>query len=201
MSVLEELKEELCKTMKILYDQNLLTDLGGNISIRDPTDKSIWITPRAMQKNAVEPHHLVKLSLNGKILKDSKGRGPSVEYPMHLNIANKIHTNVILHTHPPYATAYSLLENPPPIPLITEELAMLIPEILLVPFAPSGSLQLGKNVVEALHKSKIVILENHGVVAIGEKIQETVLKTRALEEVFHKFLLAKHFGGEIRPLP
>ena len=128
MNPIEILKSDLCQIMHKLYSENILTDIGGNLSVRDPLDSNIWISPKGMQKNLVEPNHLVKLSLEGEVMENTTGLGPSVEHPMHVAIAKNTKYTSILHSHGPYAVAYSLLKQPPIIPPLTAELSILIPK-------------------------------------------------------------------------
>ncbi|MHA1449595.1 MAG: class II aldolase/adducin family protein [Candidatus Hodarchaeales archaeon] len=202
MTSLQELKEDLCRNMKELYAEKILTDIGGNLSIRSPEDETMWISPSGMKKDQVEPEHLVHVSMDGEILTDKTGRGPSIEYPMHLAIYKEDEDfKAIVHSHPPLATAYSILKNPPEIPLLTAELTMLVPEIVIVPYQRSGSQELATAAAEALFDCDIVILENHGVISATGTIQEAAVKTRALEECLGLYLNAKKFGGEIREFP
>lgn len=192
------LKEKVCQIMRELYQEKILTDIGGNVSFRDPNEEAIWITPSGLQKNLVTPNDLIKIDYNGKILVNNLNKEPSVETPMHVAIYDNEDFNAIIHSHAPYATAYSLLEDPPEIPLLTAELSYLIPEIIIVPYQRTGSLELGTEVSSALEDTGIVILENHGVVAASETLEKAVHKTHALEEYLRLFLLTKQFGSEIR---
>lgn len=202
MTSLQELKADLCRNMKELYAEKILTDIGGNLSIRSPDDDTIWISPSGMKKDLVEPEHLVQVSMDGDFLTDITGRGPSIEYPMHLAIYKEDEDfNAIVHSHPPLATALSVLKTPPEIPLLTTELTMLVPEIVIVPYQRSGSKELADAAAEALFDCDIVILENHGVISATETIQKAAVKTRALEEYLRLYLNAKKFGGELREFP
>lgn len=192
-------KEYLCHLMGDLYQEKILTDIGGNVSIRDSEEECIWITPSGMQKNLVKPVDLIKLDYSGKILINKTNMEPSVETPMHVAIYENEDFEAIIHSHAPYATAYSLLEDPPGIPMLTAELSFLIPEIIVVPYQRSGSKELGTEVADALEDTGIVILENHGVVAAAESLQKAAHKTRALEECLRLYLLARQFGKEIKP--
>ena len=199
MANISHLKEELCQLMQTLYQEKILTDIGGNISIRDSEEEIIWITPSGVQKNLVQPEDLIKIDYSGKILVNNTNREPSVETPMHVAIYENDDFDAIIHSHAPYATAYSLLKNPPEIPMLTAELSFLIPEIIIVPYKRSGSTELGEDVAEALEDTGIAILENHGVVAAAETLQLATHKTHALEEVLRLYLIAKRFGKELRP--
>ena len=203
----QELKESLCQTMKELYKEKILTDIGGNLSFRsseDP-DNIFWISPSGMKKDLVEPKHLIKMNMEGKVLdeSDESELSPSVEWPMHLRIYKEDEDfKFIVHSHAPLATGYSLLADPPKIPPLTAELGFLVPEIVIVPYQVSGSDELGEAVAELLWDSQTLILENHGVIAVSEEsFQNGAIKTRALEEYFQLYLNAKKFGGEIRPFP
>ncbi|MHA2364550.1 MAG: class II aldolase/adducin family protein [Candidatus Hodarchaeales archaeon] len=203
MSRLEELKADLCQVMRILYTEKILTDIGGNLSIRDPEDEdNIWITPSGIQKDQVQPKHLIKMSIiDGEVIHNPTDSGPSIESPMHIAIfEDDDNVEAVIHSHAPYTTSYSLLKDPPNIPRITHELSLLIPEIIVVPYAKSGSKELGTIVAENLDYG-IVILENHGAVAAAETMQYCVHKTRALEELLRLYLIARQFGGDIRPFP
>lgn len=202
---LEDKKRALCQLMKELYAEKILTDIGGNVSFKDPVTNSFWISPSGIKKDTVQPEQLFQLSLEtGELLTKTEHLKPSVEWPMHLTIYQEQPSiTMILHTHAPYATAYSILENPPVIPQLTLELHILVPEILVVPYKPSGTKELGVAVGSYLEKSDIVILKNHGTVAITTKddFVDTAIKTRALEEYLRMYSLAKMMGTEITPFP
>lgn len=199
MADINSRKEYLCHLMADLYQEKILTDIGGNVSLRDSDEECIWITPSGMQKNLVKLDDLIKLDYSGKILINKTNMEPSIETPMHVAIYENEDFNAIIHSHAPYATAYSLLDDPPEIPVLTAELSYLIPEVIVVPYHRSGSEELGTKVADALEDTGIVILENHGVVAAAESLQKAAHKTRALEETLRLYLLAKQFGKEIRP--
>jgi ribulose-5-phosphate 4-epimerase/fuculose-1-phosphate aldolase len=200
----QELKESLCLTMKELYKEKILTDIGGNLSFRSSEDPNnvFWITPSGMKKDLVEPKHLIKMSMEGKVL-DETELSPSVEWPMHLRIFQEDEDIAfIVHSHAPLATAFSLLVDPPKLFPLTAELSFLVPEIVICPYKQSGSDELGETVAELLWDSQTLILENHGVIAVSEEsFQHAAIKTRALEEYLQLYLDAKKFGVELRPFP
>ena len=199
---LAEKKIQVCDYMRELYSEKFFTDIGGNISIRD--QNSFWITPTRIRKNTVTPDQLIEISMeNGEILKNLHNLKPSVEWPMHFMIYKQKPVTVILHTHAPYSTAYSVLEKPTQIPHLTAELKILVPKIVVIPYAPSGSYELGEKISEGLTESEVVILKNHGTVSVSYKendeMVDAIIKTRALEEYFKIFAIAKQMGNEITP--
>ncbi len=199
----QKFKEKLCQTMKELYAERILTDIGGNLSFRsEEDDQFFWITPSGLKKNLVEPKHLIKMSMEGEVVSENNDLNPSIEWPMHLRIFKEDEDFiVIIHSHAPLATALSVLKIPPKFPPLTAELGFLVPEIVVVPYEQSGSEELGDAVADRLWDSSVVILENHGVVAVGETFKEAATKTRALEEYLRLYLNAQQFGGELRKFP
>jgi L-fuculose-phosphate aldolase len=190
--------------MKELYAEKILTDIGGNLSARSVENSQFfWITPSGMKKDLVEPENLIRMSLEGKIIDERDDKVPSVEWPMHLRIYQEDEDfKFIIHSHAPLATALSIIKNPPKIPTLTAELGFLVPELIILPYKQSGSSELGDTVAEALWDSNVLILENHGVIAVSEEsFQNAVIKTRALEEFLQLYLDAKRFGDELRPFP
>ena len=191
--------------MKELYQEKILTDIGGNLSFRSIEDpkKYFWITPSGMKKDLVEPEHLIKITMDGEEVDSDNELSPSVEWPIHLRIYQEDDDfQFVVHSHAPLATAFSILAEPPKIPPLTAELGFLVPEIIIVPYQQSGSTELGDAVAELLWDSQTLILENHGVVAVSEdSFQNAAIKTRALEEYLQLYLNIKKFGEKIRPFP
>ncbi|MHA1237268.1 MAG: class II aldolase/adducin family protein, partial [Candidatus Hodarchaeales archaeon] len=104
----QELKELLCQTMKELYKEKILTDIGGNLSFRSSEDPEniFWISPSGMKKDEVSPKHLIKMNMEGKVLdeSDESELSPSVEWPMHLRIYKEDEDfKFIVHSHAPLA--------------------------------------------------------------------------------------------------
>ena len=198
------LKQELCTTMKELYSEKILTDIGGNLSFRSIEDPdTFWITPSGLKKDLVEPKALIQMTLEGEVVKEHSIYSPSVEWPMHLRIYQEDEDfKFIIHSHAPLATAVSILEDPPKFYPFTAELAFLVPEIIIVPYERSGSKELGEAVATALWDSQILILQNHGVISISEEsFQRAAIKTRALEEYLQLYLNAKQFQGKLHRFP
>jgi L-fuculose-phosphate aldolase len=191
--------------MKELYQEKILTDIGGNLSFRsiEEPERYFWITPSGMKKDIVEPEHLIKMNMDGEEENDDSDLSPSVEWPMHLRVYQEDEDfQFVIHSHAPLATAYSILTEPPKIPPLTAELGFLVPEIVIVPYQQSGSTELGEAVAESLWDSQTLVLENHGVIAVSENsFEDAAIKTRALEEYLQLYLNIIKFGGKIRPFP
>ncbi len=197
------IKEKLCSSMKELYSQQLLTDIGGNISCRAVDTDSIWITPSGVRKDRVTPEDLFKVSLDGTILtKPSENSRPSVELILHLTIYEEDEDyNAVVHTHGPYITAYSIA--PVDIPPLTYETQLLVGDLkdCLVPYAPSGSKELANAVSENITDSGIAIMQNHGLIVAASSLDHAIVVTRAVEEKIRIYSITRQLGGKISPYP
>ena len=176
----ERLKSEICRVMRHLYERGFVTALSGNVSARLPGAKEFWITPSHVFKGGLRPEDLIKIDLNGNII---EGRGkPSIETPMHIAIYRvRPDVNAVVHAHNPFTvglTSIGISLEP-----VTVEAAEIIESVEIVPYAPPGSEQLAKLVAEkASRGAKAIILQGHGVVALGSDIHEAEAIVEALEE-------------------
>ena len=177
----EELKEEICRVMKALYNRGLVSALGGNVSARIPGSNEFWITPSGVFKGDLAPEDLVKLDLDGNIVEGLLK--PSIESPFHAAIYKaRPDVNAVVHAHNPYTLGLALAGIP--IKPITVEEVMVLRKVEVVPFAFPGTEELAKLVGEAASKgARAIILQNHGIVALGSNLIEAEAIAETLEEV------------------
>jgi L-fuculose-phosphate aldolase len=121
----------------------------------------------------MQPEDLPILNLHGQVVEGEFK--PSSESPMHSRILRlRSDVNAIVHTHSPYATAFSVVHRP--IPLICNEgLGTRAMEVLVAEYGVPGTEELGERVTEALDKqpgSMAVLIANHGLLTIGKSLGE-----------------------------
>ncbi len=165
-----------------LYQLGLTTSSGGNISCRD--EELICISPSQIDKGYLNAHDFSYLTQDGEQIGDNK---PSMEYPFHLSLYKKIsQINAIIHLHPPVLVALSLLnKNHPDLKNLSEKY-----KIGFADYAIPGSDQLGSNICDAFQKGvDFVLMENHGLIAIGKNINDLKDRIIDLNEA-----LVKYFG-------
>ena len=87
------------------------------------------------------------------------------------------------------------------LPVIFEEMVIFVGgPVLLAEYAPSGSDELGQNVLAAMGETNACLLTNHGVVACGREIKGAVKAATLVEKmakIYWGALLAGH--AEIVP--
>ena len=109
--------------------------------------------------------------------------------------------SVIIHTHQAYASALALMERPIPA-LFDEQVRYLGRSVELVPYAPSGTSFLKKNVAKKITSgANAFILENHGVLVLGGDPEQAVHNMALLEKVALDYLLALLTDGRAEKVP
>ncbi len=193
-----ELKAQIIHCMKSLHQRGLMTGIGGNASARHMNSEEVWITPSGLYKPELKPSDLVKMDLEGKTLEGILK--PSMEWYFHTAIyRRRADVNAVLHTHSPYTTGLALADMK--IRPITLEAATMLADVPILPFAYPGTEDLGKQVGEAILGRRAVVLQNHGVVAVGFDLIEALSTVEILEEVSIMTFVASQFGNprEIPP--
>ncbi len=194
----EELKEDICKTMRRLFDRGLISALGGNVSARLPGASEFWITPSGVFKGELEQEDLLKVDLDGRVLEGFLR--PSVETPFHAMIYKKrVDVNAVVHCHNPFATGLALAGIS--IQPITVEAAVVLRKVQVVPWAFPGTDALAKLIGEYIEGVRVLILMNHGVIGVGSNLLEAETIVETLEEVAITQFVASIFKKNIPLIP
>jgi len=198
LNVDEQLKKKVVEVSKRLYDRGLVAGAGGNVSARAPMSEEIFITPSGLCKGYLKPSQIVKVDLNGNVL---KGRlRPTSEMPMH-NEIYKIRKgiNAIVHAHPPVSTGFSCANLPLDYSFYPEAIVML-GEIPLVEYVTPTTKDLGSIVARHVGRHNAFLLRSHGPVTLGSNLEQAYQRMELLEDFAKIFLVSKLLGGP-QPLP
>ena len=195
----EQLKNDICKVMRNLFNRGLVSALGGNVSARIPGSNEFWVTPSGIFKGELNPDDLVKLDLDGNVL-DGFLR-PSVEWPFHAAIYKvRPDVNAVVHAHNPFTLGLALAGVG--IKPISVEAVMVLRKVEFVPFAFPGTDELAKLVAEKASKgARAIILQNHGIVALGANLYDAEAIAETLEEVSIAQFVALALGKEPPVIP
>ena len=188
-----ELKEKLLHVTKKCYEKKLLTGISGNVSCFDRTSGIIAITPSSLPYDEMEAADIVCIDIEGNIL-SGPGR-PSSEWPMHtLVYKERPDISAQIHTHSTYATAFAVNNLGIPVVLI-EMVPVLGGDVLVAEFALPGSAQVGQNALKVLKERSVCLLANHGVLAVGESLEQAYLRAACVEEVSKVYSIALNNGS------
>lgn len=172
-----------------LFDRGLNTGTAGNVSVR----YADWylITPSGIRYDALTPAQIVEMDLRG----GTEGRmRPSSEWRFHRDIyAARPEVGAVVHTHPPFGTALAALRRD--LPAFHYMVAIAGgSDIRCAPYATFGTQQLSDNVMRALEDRTACLLANHGMVAIGQTLEEAAQLAVEVEMLCRMYLTALGVG-------
>ena len=156
---------------KRLFTEHLVGGNFGNMSVKADSD-SYYITRTGSYLDA-DPCQVVLMPLNGR-----QTPGASSEWRVHTAVYNSSEHQAIVHAHPQFAVAMSLLEDEI-IPVDSE--GKLLAQRIEIVDGPCGSQGLADSVAAGLAHSKIVIARGHGTFAAGKNLDEAYLYTSLAE--------------------
>ncbi|MFH0855673.1 MAG: class II aldolase/adducin family protein [Candidatus Omnitrophota bacterium] len=185
------LKKEIIQVGKHLYQNRLAVAKSGNLSARIDAD-NILITATGTSLGNLKPKDIVKVNLNsGQAYGQIK---PSSELPLHALVYKNFDAKIVVHSHPPLINGYFA---------VTSELKALTFEtkfyLGVVPVIEQDTPTVTNPgaVISALKSNNLVVLKNHGTVAIADKFCDALNLTEALEEAVRSAALARVFKKDI----
>jgi L-fuculose-phosphate aldolase len=166
---------------KRLFAEHLVGGNFGNMSVRSGDGFFIKRTGSCLDI-ATEP---VYVPMIGDAPKEA-----SSEYRVHRAVYARTSHAALVHAHPPYAVAASLVMNPI-IPEDTEG-EIFCPLIPVVTGAP-GTQEVADNAAQALSSSRLVIARGHGTFAAGTTLEEAYVVTSLAEHSCRVLALKRQF--------
>lgn len=164
---------EVCNN---LYDKQVVSGKSGNVSIR--LDNYIAITPTLKAINGLSQKDIVLVDMNANPLTEGK---PSSEVGMHLAIYKKrSDVNAIIHVHSPYATGFAFSDKK--IKRLEGFGQINNPYIESIEYEKPGSDELAKSASENIKKEDVLLLKNHGIICVGNNLEETESLAIFIEE-------------------
>lgn len=185
------IQNKLIETAKKAYLDGFVRNMTGNYSIFDRESGIIYITPTGLNRERLHPDDIIQINSNGDIVYSREGAKPSREMGMHLAVYRvRDDVNAIVHTHSPFATAFAVKGRK--IDPVTTEASFYGNEVGLVKPAPPGSNKLASGAAQALKDKDVCLLQNHGVITIGQTIDEAYLKAVYVEETAKVQFISEH---------
>ena len=171
------MKKEVAYYMRRLYRQQLTTTSGGNISAKQ--NHSIFITPSGIDKGEIQTEEIGKIDLEGNSIESRHKL--STETPMHIAIYKaRPDIKAIIHAHPPYGTAYAS-SNKNLNSELTSEGRLILGEIAFAKYKLMGTQELADVVAKSAKDSNVILMENHGIIALGKTLLEAFDRLEVLE--------------------
>jgi L-ribulose-5-phosphate 4-epimerase len=187
-----------------LVRNNLIVWTGGNVSGRVPGADLFVIKPSGVDYADLTPDNMIVCTLDGAVVPGTPGsqRSPSSDTAAHAYVyRNMPEVGGVVHTHSTYATAWAARgeEIPCVITAMADEFGGPIP---VGPFAIIGDDSIGRGIVATLtgHRSRAVLMQNHGPFTIGRNARDAVKAAVMVEDVARTVHIARQ-GGDLVPIP
>jgi len=186
-------RDQIVAIMERIYDHEMTTTSGGNISVRDENG-DVWITPARVDKGSLRRQDIVRIGTSG----ECEGLyPPSSENPFHLSIYEaRPDLHAVIHAHPGALVSFSICGQVPNTRLFPEAWHVC-GEVAFAPYALPGSIKLGARIAEQFGSSGrpcCAVLENHGVVVGGETLAQAFERFETLEFTAQITLNARLLG-------
>lgn len=187
---MEMRKEDIIEIGKRLYLKNLTVATSGNISIK--TDKCIYITASGSSLGALKKEDIVLTDLDGNEISQGKA---SSEKKLHVAIYRlRPEINAIIHTHPVYLTSFASCHKALKEPIMSENI-LYFEDIPVAKYAMPSSDELVKNTIKHLKKRDVVMMANHGAIAIASSLEDAFAKIETAE-YYAQVTLNTHIIGK-----
>ena len=171
---------------------------AGNVSERVPGQDLFVIKPTGVSYDGLTAADMVVCDLDGTLVDGT--HSPSSDTAAHAYVYRHMpEVGGVVHTHSTYATAWSARGEAIPcvLTMMADEFGGEIP---VGPFALIGDESIGRGIVETLRgsRSPAVLMQNHGVFAVGATGRDAVKAAVMCEDVARTVHIARQLG---QPVP
>ncbi|WP_405219817.1 L-ribulose-5-phosphate 4-epimerase [Agrococcus sp. Ld7] len=198
-------REEVASLHAELVRAGLVVWTGGNVSGRVPGEELFVIKPSGVSYDELSPASMILCDLDGVPVPGSEGseRTPSSDTAAHAYVYRHMpQVGGVVHTHSTYATAWAARAQPIPC-VITAMADEFGGEIPVGPFAIIGDDSIGRGIVATLtgHRSRAVLMQNHGPFTIGSDARDAVKAAVMCEDVARTVHIARQLGDPVAIAP
>jgi len=192
-------RDVLAAAHRIAAHDGLAEGTWNHVSLMLDSERML-ITPADRHWALIDPDSLVLTAGDD----DARERG--LQFLIGYRIHRPLHeirpaARCVLHAHPPYATALSLLDEP----------ELIVASQMSVGFAGriayndrydliGGAAGQGERIATALGDKDVLLLRGHGVMIVGAGVESAYLDLYTLELACRSQILAMSSGREVRPL-
>jgi L-ribulose-5-phosphate 4-epimerase len=187
--VVEEIRKDVCALHTELVRYGLVVWTAGNVSARVPGRDLMVIKPSGVSYDDLTPGNMVVCDLHGRVVEGDHAPSSDTEAQAYV-YRHLDHINGVVHT-----------ARGEPIPVVTTMCADEFGgDIPVGPFAVIGDDSIGRGIVDTLadSRSPAILMQNHGVFAVGPSARSAVKAAVMCEDVARSVHLSYQLG---QPLP
>jgi ribulose-5-phosphate 4-epimerase/fuculose-1-phosphate aldolase len=196
------LRRDLAATFRLCAREKWNEGIGNHNSAMIPGTELMLINPRGMLFDELKASDLIVCDLAGNVVSGS-GELRKVAHHIHSRI-HLMHplAQVVLHVHPPYSTALSLIEGG------RLEMShgndLTLNDRIAYDDEMNGSVlddSEGDRIARLLGKKTTLVMSSHGLTTVGRDVASAFCELSAVERSAMWQCLARGFGGPLKKLP
>jgi L-fuculose-phosphate aldolase len=192
------LREKIALACRMLAEEGHARGLAGQVSIRAEPRETFWTTSFGTGFAETRVSNLLRMDSEMKVLEGEGMLNPAIRFHLWVYGARP-QTNCIIHTHPPHASALSMVGEP----LIVSHMdaMMFYEDCAYLPNWPGVPVanEEGRIIAEALGEKRSILLAHHGLLTTGKTVEEAIYLAVLLEQAAQLQLRACAVG-EFRPV-
>lgn len=187
-----ELRAEVAKICRLMYEKDFVAASDGNVSVRLSKNR-LLTTPSGLSKGFLTPDQLVVTNFAGEKL--SGKLKPSSEIRMHLCVyEERPDINAVIHAHPPLCTAFSIA-GVSLAKCILPEVVLTLGSVPTTRYATPTTAEGPEVVKEHIKDYDAIILDRHGSLTVGEDLMSAYMKLEKIEHAARVTLYARQLGN------
>ncbi len=188
-----KLKKEVLYYAKLMDEKGLVNTLEGNLSILDRETGKMYITPSGTRKRFLNEDKIAVVNTeNGEQIEGTVKK--SSEILLHeAALKARPDCNAAAHIHAPYLTAYAYCGKDIKLKCSTT-FSLVFEEIPCLPYGLPGTIHIADGIEDAIKDHDLILLGNHGCIAVGKTLEDAVKIIEAAEEVLKIYHLTKEIG-------
>ena len=193
--ILEELRIHVLQTALLLPKYNLVWLAGGTVCARDPETGYVVVTPSGLNYERLTPDDMIVTDMDMTLV-EGKYR-PSVALNLWIGfMRTRTELNAVVHTHSPYATAFSVAYQP--IPVITETMADWFGQpVPVTRYLNVEDPEFPTLPIEVMGNGYAVLLGNHGPITVGKTLEHALERAVTLEEAARTYSITRTIGAPV----
>ena len=180
MSNIQEVKELICDVCHKMWQLGWVASNDGNVTAM-LDDGTLLTTPTGMSKSFITPEKLIRIDRKGNVLDAVEGLRPSSEIKMHLRCYDKRDdVRAVVLAHPPGATGFAVAHKAMHMYNMIE-CVTTIGSVPLTPYGTPSTVELPDAIEPYLDEHDVMLLENHGALAVGSDVLTAFYRMETLE--------------------
>jgi L-fuculose-phosphate aldolase len=187
----KKIRKELVEIGRRIAADRFVIGPGGNISAR--LGGVVYMKASGVSFEDAKETDYVGVELSSGKLVDGRAR-PTSEVQMHLSCYRaRPDINAVIHTHPPYSTAYGMLGKDL-MPMTPDFVAFIRTSVPSVPYIVPTGMELALAVSGKIRKHNGVLMMNHGILTVGSNLKEAYYRGLLVEESAKTVVFSKLLG-------